>query len=165
MTGEKFSDVLRRIDAANAADPEGAMADPEEGETPHPAALLYGRRMSGELVRFCPDASEHLRIAARGQHIERWKLLRSSYPDGREGYLTWRRDQGHFHASRVAGLMREAGYGRCGGAGTGGCRLPRLHALVFRRVCERTQPGTGPPHRCQDRAKDVARGPGFRSAS
>ncbi len=44
MTGEKFTEVLKRIDAANAADPQIAM----DGEVPHPAALLYGRRMSAE---------------------------------------------------------------------------------------------------------------------
>lgn len=107
MTGNEFSDVLERIDTANAADPEIAV----DAGAPHPAALLYGRRMSAELVGFCPGASEHLRIAARGQHIERWKLRRASYPQGREGYLAWRRDQGRYHADRVAGLMREAGYG------------------------------------------------------
>ena len=106
MSGEMFSDVLQRIDTANAADPEAVT----DGEASHPAALLYGRRMSAELVRFCPDASEHLRIAARGQHIERWRLPRTSYPEGREGYLAWRRDQGRSHADRVAGLMRDAGY-------------------------------------------------------
>ncbi len=107
MTGEMFIEVLTRIDAANAADPEVAM----DGEASHPAALLYGRRMSAELVRFCPDASELLRIAVRGQHIERWKLARASYPEGREGYLAWRRDQGRKHAERVAGLMGDTGYG------------------------------------------------------
>ncbi len=107
MTGEKFTGVLKLIDAANAADPEVAM----DGEASHPAALLYGRRMSAELVAFSADASEHLRIAVRGQHIERWKLPRASYPEGREGYLAWRRDQGRYHADRVAGLMRDAGYG------------------------------------------------------
>jgi hypothetical protein len=108
MTGEKFTEVLKRIDALNAADPEAEM----EGAASQPAALLYGRRMSAELVRFCPQASEHLRIAVRGQHIERWKLARASYPEGREGYLAWRRDQGRSHADRVAGLMRDAGYER-----------------------------------------------------
>lgn len=107
MTGKNFADVLERIDTANTADPEIV----EDGGVPQPAALLYGRRMSAELVGFCPDASEHLRIAVRGQHIERWKLQRASYPEGREGYLTWRRDQGRFHAERVAGLMGQAGYG------------------------------------------------------
>jgi hypothetical protein len=66
--------------------------------------------MSAELQRVCPEASEHLQIAARGQHIERWKLPRSSYPEGRIGYLKWRKDQAAFHADRVAGIMAEAGY-------------------------------------------------------
>ncbi len=46
----------------------------------------------------------------RGQHIERWKLARASYPEGRECYLAWRRDQGRNHADRVVGLMRDVGY-------------------------------------------------------
>ncbi len=107
MTGDRFTEVLNRIDAANAADPEAVV----EGGASQPAALLYGRRMSAELVGFCAQASEHLRIAVRGQHIERWKLARASYPEGREGYLAWRRDQGRYHAGRVAGLMRDIGYG------------------------------------------------------
>ncbi|HUF87110.1 MAG TPA: DUF4202 domain-containing protein [Thermohalobaculum sp.] len=106
MTG-RFALVLEAIDAANAADPERAL----DGAAEQPAALLYGRRMSAELVRFSPDASEHLRIAVRGQHIERWKTPRASYPQGREGYLRWRTDLARFHAERVAGIMREAGYG------------------------------------------------------
>ncbi len=57
-----------------------------------PAELLYGQRMSATLARLSPDASEHLRIAARGQHIERWTTPRRSYPEGRAGYLKWRKD-------------------------------------------------------------------------
>lgn len=106
MSETRFARVIEAIDAANAADPERIV----EGGEERPAALVYGRRMSAELVRFCPDASEHLRIAARGQHIERWKTPRHSYPEGREGYLRWRTDLGRYHAERVAGLMREAGY-------------------------------------------------------
>lgn len=102
-----FADVLDRIDAANAADPERVT----DGSVERPAALVYGRRMSAELVDFRPDASEHLRIAVRGQHVERWTVPRASYPEGREGYLRWRSELGRFHAGRVAGLMREAGYG------------------------------------------------------
>ena len=94
--------VLATIDSANAADP-----GMEDGR---PAALFYGERMSAELARLDPGASEHLRIAARGQHVERWKLLRAAYPGGRDGYLAWRREQGRLHAARVAGMMAEAGY-------------------------------------------------------
>ena len=41
-----FADVLDRIDAANAADPERVT----DGGVERPAALVYGRRMSAELV-------------------------------------------------------------------------------------------------------------------
>jgi hypothetical protein len=90
------------IDAANAADPTI-----EDGQ---PAALVYGQRMSRELDRLFPRASDPLQIAARGQHIERWRLSRKDYPDGKEGYLAWRREQARRHAARVAGIMAAAGY-------------------------------------------------------
>ncbi len=94
--------ALAAIDAANAADP-----DRSEGA---PAAQLYGQRMTTELQRLFPNASEPLQVAARGQHIERWVLKRADYPQGREGYLTWRRDLAQHHAERVGEIMISAGY-------------------------------------------------------
>lgn len=90
------------IDAANAADP-----NVEDGQ---PAALLYGQRMTQELARLFPGASDVLQIACRGQHVERWQVPRSDYAEGREGYLTWRRDLGRRHGLRLAGIMADAGY-------------------------------------------------------
>lgn len=94
--------VFAAIDAANAADPR------LEGD--QPVELLYGRRMTEEQQRLFPDATDALAIACRGQHIERWLLPRSDYPEGREGYLTWRRDQARRHADRVMALMRAEGF-------------------------------------------------------
>ena len=90
------------IDAANAADPTL-----ENGQ---PAALLYGLRMTAEVAPLFPAASDVLQIAARGQHIERWRLARTEYPDGLPGYLNWRREQGRRHAARVGQIMLDAGY-------------------------------------------------------
>lgn len=98
MTIDRIARALLLIDLANTADPAGE-------------ALIYGTRMSAELDRQFPHASDVLRIAARGQHVERWLLPRSDYPEGREGYHAWRREQGRRHAARVAGIMAEAGYG------------------------------------------------------
>lgn len=98
----RLARALALIDTANAADPTL--------ESGRPAALLYGERMTAELDRLFPDAPDILRIAARGQHVERWLLPRAAYPDGKAGYLDWRREQGRRHAERVAGLMAEAGY-------------------------------------------------------
>lgn len=97
-----LENALKAIDAANAADP-----NQEEGQ---PAALLYGQRMSSELERLFPDAPDALRIAARGQHIERWILPRKSYPDGKAGYHSWRRDLARHHADRVGKIMADSGY-------------------------------------------------------
>ncbi|MGR3761159.1 DUF4202 domain-containing protein [Roseobacteraceae bacterium NS-SX3] len=100
---EKMTQVLNAIDAANTKDP-----NLEDGQ---PAALLYGQRMSAELERLFPEASEVLQIAARGQHVERWKLAREAFPEGRAGYLAWRKAEAEHHAEVVGTLMREAGYG------------------------------------------------------
>lgn len=99
----QLATAIALIDAANAADPTV-----EDGG---PAALLYGQRMSAELERLFPDAPDVLRIAARGQHVERWLLPRKDFPEGKAGYLAWRREQGRRHGERVAGIMAEAGYG------------------------------------------------------
>ena len=104
----KLDQVLDAIDAANAEDPK---AERDEDGRDVPEALLYGRRMSAELDRlFGSGVSDVLKIACRGQHIERWKILRADYPEGRAGYLRWRRDQGRAHGERLAGLMKKAGY-------------------------------------------------------
>jgi hypothetical protein len=62
------------------------------------------------VLKLVPDASEPLRIAARGQHIGRWTIPRDRYPMDRIGYLRWREDLKKFHAEKVAELMRRAGY-------------------------------------------------------
>ena len=94
---DRLQTAFAQIDAANSADPKGE-------------ALPYGQRMTTELNRLFPQASDVLQIAARGQHVERWLLPRSDYPDGKAGYLEWRREQGRRHAQRVAGIMAAAGY-------------------------------------------------------
>lgn len=102
-----FARTLELIDNANRQDPNREA----DGAVERPKELLYSERMSACLTEFAPDASEHLRIAARGQHIERWTSPRSNYPEGRTGYKKWRAELGLFHAQRVGELMREAGYG------------------------------------------------------
>jgi Domain of unknown function (DUF4202) len=98
--------VLAAIDAANAADPNRVAVEGEE----RPAERVYGERMSETLALLHPDASEHLQIAARGQHIERWTKPRRSYPEGRVGYLKWRKALMDYHAGRLGEIMRQAGY-------------------------------------------------------
>lgn len=108
MTNDgRFAHVIAAIDSANARDPHVVQID----GCAVPAELLYGQRMSDALTQMAPDASELLRIAARGQHIERWTSPRTGYPPGRAGYLKWRNDLKQFHARRLGEMMAAADYG------------------------------------------------------
>ena len=104
--GKRFDDVIAAIDDANARDPKVVQI----GGRTVPAELLYGQRMSDALAGMAADASELLRIAVRGQHIERWTSPRSGYPVGRAGYLKWRNDLKEYHARRLGEIMTAAGY-------------------------------------------------------
>jgi hypothetical protein len=85
------------IDRANAEDPKGT-------------EVLYGQRMVEWVRALAPDASEELLLAARAQHVRRWSVPRSTYPEGRTGYLRWREGLKKFHAETLASIMKEAGY-------------------------------------------------------
>jgi hypothetical protein len=102
----RFEAALRRFDEENARDPNRETAD----GVAQPRELLYARRLSGWVLRLCPDASEALRLAARCQHLCRWEIPRSSYPMTRAGYLQWRATLKKFHAQKAGDILRELGY-------------------------------------------------------
>jgi hypothetical protein len=102
----QFEDAIVLIDTANAADPN---TDSFEGED-HPKELIYGRRMTTWMERVAPDAEETLKLAARAQHIRRWEIPRTEYPEGKKGYHLWRTTLYGFHADKAAEIMRECGY-------------------------------------------------------
>jgi hypothetical protein len=103
----RFRAAIAAIDSVNAEDPS---TEPD-GALTAPSALLYGQHMSAWLLRLSPDAPEELRLAARAQHIGRWKIPRGSYPEGRDGYLAWRAALARFHAETAGNILVEVGYG------------------------------------------------------
>lgn len=102
----RFEQAFVKFDAANATDPN---QDVFEGVI-YPKELLYAKRMTAMLKHFEPDASEALQLAARCQHICRWKISRSNYPMDRVGYKCWRVELYKFHGETAGGIMREVGY-------------------------------------------------------
>lgn len=107
MTGdERFERAIALIDAANAADPTTITV----GEVRGPKELVHSEMLTRWVRELAPEPSEALLLAARGQHIRRWEHPRSSYPEGRRGYLRWRTGLYTFHAETTAALLREAGY-------------------------------------------------------
>jgi len=102
-----YERAVALIDAANSQDPR---LDTDYDGSQVPRELLYGRRMAEMIERYAPEADEVMKIAVRGQHIERWKTPRNSYPMTREGYLAWRTGLYKYHAERVGAIMQEAGF-------------------------------------------------------
>lgn len=102
----RFDDAIAAIDAVHTEDPTIETV----GDRRAPAELLYAERMSARLALLAPDASEALRLAARAQHLARFRVPRSSQPDGRAGYLKWRTEQQRAHAALARELLARAGY-------------------------------------------------------
>ena len=90
------------IDAAHAADPKRA----PDGR---PAELVYADRMEAWVMRLVPAAPPILRLAARCQHLERWSVPRTTFPDGKAGYLKWRQSLYKKQADRARELLLAGG--------------------------------------------------------
>ena len=102
MSG-RFDLALAAIDAVHADDPEKDSAG-------QPKELAYALRMSAWLKKLAPDASEALRLAVRCQHLRRWAIPRSSFPEGKVGYLRWRKEESLAHATLAGEILARAGY-------------------------------------------------------
>lgn len=102
----RFDQAIASFDALNRQDPSVEDAD---GKT-YPKELLYSERMSDMLKRYVPEASEVLQLAARCQHVQRWKIARASYPMTKAGYYQWRTELKSFHADIARQVLADAGY-------------------------------------------------------
>lgn len=97
------------FDRARASIDTAHSADPNTTPDGRPAELAYADRMEEWVTRLVPDASALLRLAARCQHLERWMTPRASFPEGRAGYLAWRKSLYEKQADRARDLMLAAG--------------------------------------------------------
>ncbi len=101
-----FLNASAWIDAENEADPNTEMYQ----DVTYPKELLYSDRMYERLMSFHDNPSEAVQIAAKAQHICRWKMPRESYSMDRIGYLKWREDLKKFHAQTTANILTKASY-------------------------------------------------------
>jgi hypothetical protein len=104
-TRSELTAAIAAIDAANAADPNIVEWQGDRW----PRAQLQGVLATGWLDSLAPDASDEVYLAARAHHVRRWTIARTSYPEGRAGYLRWRRDLKDVHAEVVGTLLPAAG--------------------------------------------------------
>ncbi|KAB1067164.1 DUF4202 domain-containing protein [Tamlana haliotis] len=106
MKPTRFETAIALIDKKNAEDTNTYQVAGME----YPKELLYSQRMTRKLLQFNPNASKALQIAARAQHICRWKIARDEYPMDRVGYLKWRETLKKMHAEITAEILEEVGY-------------------------------------------------------
>jgi tRNAThr (cytosine32-N3)-methyltransferase len=123
---DAFERARALIDEAHAEDP---------GKAPdgRPAELVYADRMEKWMALVVPEADAPMRLAARCQHLERWKVPRSSFPAGKPGYLSWRRSLYVKQAERARDLLSQAGIEPAVAADV---------AIWVSKVGLRTNPGT-----------------------
>lgn len=105
-TSDLFEKAIDLIDQENSKDPNLEVFEGNE----YPKELLYSQRMVQKLEEFDPDASEQVQLAARAQHICRWKIDRKSYPMDRAGYLKWRTELKAYHAELTSDILEVVGY-------------------------------------------------------
>lgn len=63
-----------------------------------------------DLSQITADPSEGLSLASYCQHIRRWEIPRSSYPEGLAGYKSWRFKLNKFHTAEAFKILQESGY-------------------------------------------------------
>jgi hypothetical protein len=103
---ERFDRAIEAIDRANSASPNRE----EIRGVVRPRELAHAELASEWIERLSAPPSEALRLAARAHHLRRWELPRGDYPEGRAGYLRWRKQLYGRHADAIAEIMREVGY-------------------------------------------------------
>jgi len=106
MKPTRFETTIALIDKKNEADVNTYKVAGIE----YSKELLYSQRMTRSLLKFNPNASKAVQIAARAQHICRWKIARNEYPMDRVGYLKWRETLKKMHADLTAEIMQQVGY-------------------------------------------------------
>jgi hypothetical protein len=89
------------IDAANADDPNTIVVRGER----RPKEQAHAELAVEWVRRLVPEPSDALLLAARAHHVRRWDIPRSDEPDGRAGYLKWKRRLQQHHADVVGQVL------------------------------------------------------------
>ena len=104
--GVDLAGAFAAIDAANADDPNTIVV---RGET-RPKEQAHAELAVEWVQRLCPDASDALLLAARAHHVRRWEIPRSEEPDGRPGYLRWKKRLQEHHADVLGRVLAGSGF-------------------------------------------------------
>ncbi len=121
MSRIRLEQALAAIDAANADDPHTIVV----GGVERSKELAHSELMTAWIERLVEHPTDAQQLAARAHHLRRWVSPRDSYPEGRAGYLRWRKDQGRRQAEEVAAILTHCGYD--------GATVERVQAIITKK--------------------------------
>jgi len=102
----RLNRAIALFDELNSKDPNREVINGKEQSK----ELLYAHRVTTMLKSYVSNPSEILQLAARCQHVQRWKVGRRSFPMTKTGYYQWRKKLRDFHAHTAEKILREVGY-------------------------------------------------------
>lgn len=106
MKSDTYIKAIAALELAHKKDPTREEFDGQQV----PVEWLYANRLLNCLQEVYPNASEELLIAAYCQHLFRWEIKRSDYPEGKIGYYKWRNYLGDYQAEKAIELLKQSGY-------------------------------------------------------
>ena len=96
-----LAEAFAAVDAANADDPNTIVVRGER----QPKEQAHAELAVEWVRRLVDEPSDELLLAARAHHVRRWDIPRSSEPEGRAGYLRWKRRLQQHHADVVGRVL------------------------------------------------------------
>jgi len=102
----KLEQAFHLFDAYNQHAPDKVTWNGQD----YPSEYFYALKLYEWVKKLDPEASEPLLLASRCQHIGRWEIARTTYREGRVGYLTWRKALSKFHAQKATEILQSLGY-------------------------------------------------------
>lgn len=106
MKEKLFEQAIEAFDKENALDPNRVVVNGTEKAR----ELAYSEWLTSWILKLNPNASLELRLAARCQHLKRWQIPRSEYPEGLKGYTKWKKDLAEFHATEASKILKDLGF-------------------------------------------------------
>ena len=106
MNKQLFTQAIEAFDSANSKDPNSIEVNGFE----KPYELIYANWLYEWVMKLNPNAIEELQLAAKCQHIKRWEIPRSKYPEGLKGYTKWKKELAEYHADEASKILKQVGY-------------------------------------------------------
>lgn len=97
--------AIERFLAIGAGDPRRR----DEAGVSEPHQIVEGRLFGHYVRRLVSEPSLALHLACYCQHLGRWLMPRTDFPEGREGYLRWRKAASKRSAEQVREILESTG--------------------------------------------------------